>query len=61
LIAAVQKGSDEKINDAKERITVMESQKKGGSDAWALVAAGIGGIIAFLSVMVAIITLVMKK
>lgn len=65
LIYSAQKGADEKIGDIKDRLTIMESRKVGEKEAttthlqvardntavWAMVIAGVAGIVGLLNLV----------
>jgi len=61
LVRAGSKASDDKIDDLKQRITMIESQKKGSSDSWGSVAGVIGAVAGIAAIIAVIIALVSAK
>lgn len=53
LIQTSIKATDDKINDTKERITIIESHSKGVGDSWGIVVGAAGIVIAAVAVAVA--------
>jgi hypothetical protein len=55
LISANQKGADDKIDDIKSRLLVIESTKVGGNAVWGYVVTGIFILLGSLAIVVAIV------
>lgn len=49
------KGTDERINDCKDRLTAIEARGKGVGDVWGWIAGALGLLIAILSAGVAVV------
>lgn len=54
LIGTMGKGFDDKVSDLKDRITMMESNKKGGSEVWGYLVGALGLVISLIVVGLAI-------
>lgn len=61
LVNSMSKAIDDKIDDIKGRLQAMESQKKGGSDVWAIVLAIGGALIGIAGVAVAAVAIISSR
>lgn len=58
MITTGQKTNDDKFDDVKTRIQIIESQKKGSDSTWAIIAAVTGIVIAIVAIAIAAVSIV---
>ncbi len=52
IISSMQKGLDDKIDDIKSRLVMIEGQKKGSTDVWGYVIGIVGLVVAAIAIFV---------